>query len=302
MKQSAKQLLKSAVKKVYHRSSPPVETRAEEPVPPFECSWEWLRPAFAKVNRQVQRPSYTWGVLQGVSVARALGHRRVSVLEFGVAGGCGLVKLEQIAEAAEGLTGVEIDVYGFDTGCGLPKPQDYRDMPFLWRQGDFAMDLPRLRERLRRAHLQIGLVEKTVPDFVATKFAPVCFVSIDLDFYTGTYHALKLLEAEPDRLLPRIPFYFDDIMGGIGGGCSEFTGERLAIKEFNDTHPMRKISTQPGLKFLVPPEEKEQQWVEMMYFAHLFDHPEYSEDVRGHGMNIDVDGHAMRIDAPAGCR
>lgn len=28
--------------------------------------------------------------------------------------------------------------YGFDTGKGLPKPQDYRDLPNLYRESAFA--------------------------------------------------------------------------------------------------------------------------------------------------------------------
>ena len=48
------------------------------------------------------------------------------MLEFGVAGGAGLLSLERIAELVEGLTGVEIEVHGFDTGTGLPAPKDYR--------------------------------------------------------------------------------------------------------------------------------------------------------------------------------
>jgi hypothetical protein len=59
-------------------------------------------------------------VLQGVSLAKVLNLPRVSVFEFGVAGGSGLVSLERVAELVEQKTGVGIDVYGFDTGEGFP--------------------------------------------------------------------------------------------------------------------------------------------------------------------------------------
>ena len=70
------------------------------------------------------RPTYTWGVIQGCHLASTLGVKRISVIEMGVAGGNGLVSLERVSEKSEDIFGVGIDVYGFDSGCGLPKPQD----------------------------------------------------------------------------------------------------------------------------------------------------------------------------------
>jgi hypothetical protein len=55
--------------------------------------------------------------LQGAHLAKALGIKRVSVIEFGVAGGNGLVALDRIAEKVEQALGIDIDVYGFDTGA-----------------------------------------------------------------------------------------------------------------------------------------------------------------------------------------
>src|SRR6187549_2659720 len=46
-------------------------------------------------------PQYTWGVLQAAHLATTLGIRRISVIEFGVAGGNGLVALERAFERAE---------------------------------------------------------------------------------------------------------------------------------------------------------------------------------------------------------
>jgi hypothetical protein len=78
------------------------------------------------------RAPYIWGVLQGVALGKVLGMDRVSVLEFGVAGGRGLLALEHIAASVEEMLKIQIDVYGFDTATGLPKPQDYRDCPNVW--------------------------------------------------------------------------------------------------------------------------------------------------------------------------
>jgi hypothetical protein len=208
-----------------------------------------------------------------VNLAKALGKKRVSVIEFGVAGGNGLVALERVAEKVEAYFDVGVDVYGFDTGVGLPKPQDYRDLPNIYTEGRHPMDVNTLRQRLRRAQLFIGLVEETVRDFVQSKPAPVAFVAIDLDYYSSTMHALQLLDAQQDLLLPRIHCYCDDCMGLTFG---DHNGERLAIAEFNASHDTRKISPIYGLKYFLPAPFANQLWLEAFFMAHIFDHDQYA--------------------------
>jgi hypothetical protein len=268
-----------------------------EPAVPFDNSYVWLRATFLRLMRDphfarmpvTRRPGYVWGVLQGVGLAKVLGFDRVSVIEFGVAGGAGLLALERIAEAAEELLGVGVDVYGFDTGSGLPKPQDYRDCPNLWVGGDYPMDRAQLEPRLRRARLKLGLVEETVPTLLASNISPVAFVAIDLDLYSSTREALRLLDAKQEALSPRIYFYFDDI---IGYSYSDYTGERLAIAEFNEAHDTRKLSPIYGLKHFVPPAYANAWWVDLLYMAHIFDHSLYGhpDELRGCQI-IDVEGH-----------
>jgi len=86
------------------------------------------------------------------------------------------------------------------------------------------MDVPKLESRLTRAKLRLGLVKDTVSDFIADKPAPVAFISVDLDYYSSTVDALRLLDAPEALLLPRVHCYFDDIMGLNCGDCN---GERL---------------------------------------------------------------------------
>lgn len=219
------------------------------------------------------RPNYVWGVLQGAHLAKSIGIERISVIEFGVAGGNGLVALDHIADKVEDALGVRVDVYGFDTGVGLPKPTDYRDLPNIWVEGAFGMEVEKLKKRLARAELVLGPVEKTVPPFIAARPAPVAFIAFDLDYYSSTMQAFKLLEADPAILMPRIYSYFDDIMGHT---YSDFTGERLAIREFNNDHTNRKISAIYGLKYFLPKPYDQEAWSEMVYLTHIFDHPLYS--------------------------
>src|SRR5687768_6898223 len=77
----------------------------------------WLNSVFKKLVAEPDcsvRPYYTWGVLQGARLGKAIGIDRISVIEFGVAGGVGLVALDRIAERVEQNLGIGIDVYGFD--------------------------------------------------------------------------------------------------------------------------------------------------------------------------------------------
>jgi hypothetical protein len=217
-------------------------------------------------------PQYFWGTCCAAALASALEIDRIAVVEFGVAGGNGLLALETIAADVAQRSGVEIEVYGFDTGSGLPKPQDYRDLPQMWSEGAFAMDVDALRRRLTSAELILGPVAETVPAFAANVSCPVGFVAFDLDMYTSTIDAFSLLEASGSALLPRIVCYFDDI---IGFSHSEFTGERLAIKEFNQRHQTRKISKLYGLRYVL---DLDHWWTDMMYMFHAFDHPRYADN------------------------
>lgn len=267
------------------------ENQSSHEIIPFDNNYKWLRAnhlQFTKDPICAKHPAYTWGVLQGAALAKILGIERISAIEFGVAGGRGLLAMERAAELAEETTGVGIDVYGFDTKSGLPKPQDYRDLPNIFFDGQYPMDESQLEKRLRRARLKLGLVEETVPRFQDSNHSPIAFVSVDLDLYSSTMHALKVFEVDERLLLPRIVCYYDDILGHT---YSDFNGERLAISEFNAAHSMRKFSPVYGLKYYVPPQHKSSLWTEKFYFLHLFDHSLYNHpDSLSKDIRIDVDG------------
>src|SRR5215471_14014645 len=81
---------------------------------PFDNRSDWIG---MTLERFMQDPlcrakaPYIWGVLQGCALGKVLGLSRVSVMEFGVASGAGLLSLERIAERAEKSIGIEIEVY-----------------------------------------------------------------------------------------------------------------------------------------------------------------------------------------------
>ncbi|MGE5499693.1 MAG: hypothetical protein ACM3Q2_16595, partial [Syntrophothermus sp.] len=195
-------------------------------------SYEWRVQAGA-----VDRPHYGFILYNAAVLGKKLGVKRISVLEFGVAGGNGILNLEYHAEEISKLTGIGIEIYGFDTGEGLPSPVDFRDLPYHWKEGFYKMEYSRLSPLLKRTRLVLGDLKDTSKDFFE-KYnpAPIGAVIYDLDFYSSTVTALKMLEAGEQFYLPRVFCYFDDINGSELELYSSYTGERLAIREFNAEH------------------------------------------------------------------
>jgi hypothetical protein len=251
------------------------DAQEESPAPyDADFSYPGLNKILTRMMDDGFRVPYAWGMLQSVSLANAIGVPRISVLEFGVAGGNGLVALEQIADRLETLFPVKIDVYGFDTGAGLPSVTDYRDVPNIASTGLYVMDEAKLRSRLKRSHLVLGDVKDTVAAFTAGKPAPIGFLACDLILYTSTVSCLRTLDAGESVLLPRIHCIFDDVLGFSYGDCN---GQRLAIHEFNASHAMRKVSPMYGLRHYVPARCFNEMWVEKVWIAHIFDHSLYGK-------------------------
>ena len=221
------------------------------------------------LHKHLRRPHFLWGALQGVNLARALGVKRVSLIEFGVAGGNGLTALESIAETLEPIFGVTIDIHGFDAVAGMPKPQDYRDLPNLIPEGFYPMDKERLELRLKRSKLHLGAINETMCAFIASKPAPIAFIEFDFFSYSSTLQALHIFEADQSLLLPRIHCFFRNVLGRT---LSDFAGERLAISEFNAKHENRKIAKIYGLQYYL---RNVGRWVDQYYIAHIFDHDLY---------------------------
>ena len=214
----------------------------------------------------VARPHYLVGVLGGADQAKREGAAKISVMEFGVAGGNGLVALQEYAAAVEKETGIEISVYGFDAGSGLPALcGDYRDHPDQWRPSDYRMDEQALRQRLdKRTTLVIGDIKTTLPKFVAErKASPVGFVSVDVDLYSSTVDTLKIFTLPGKTMLRRVPMYFDDMDFVFN---HRFAGEFLAVEEFNRNQDGVRIDIWRGLWKHRP--FPESPWLRNMYMAH----------------------------------
>lgn len=256
-------------------------------VPGVQALWRKLDigPLALRMRYDIaSRPQYAYGVYSAAMLAQRLGIKAISVFEFGVASGNGLLALESLAEAIEREADVRISVFGFDSGAGMPPPVDYRDLPHVWGEGFYKMDADALRARLRRARLLLGDVAQTIPELMsAGEMPPVGFVAFDLDYYSSTKAAFKLLEGASSTHLPRVYCYFDDITGPETACMNEHVGELLAIREFNAEHARQKISK---IENLWIERAKPAYWNEKMYAFHDFDHPLYTRNLTPQGVEF----------------
>lgn len=219
----------------------------------------------------VRYPCYAVGLQTACKYATLAGASGFTAIEFGVAGGNGLVELSKYAARLSESTGLKIRVVGFDTGSGLPPSTDYRDVPWLWNPGDFPCDISQLRRVLPpEIELVVGRIEETLPRWLGKEVAlPIGFVSVDVDFYSGTAAICESLRvADISHLLPFVSFYFDDLLRYL---TPRNTGELAAILEFNEKSTDRKLDRDDWLSEDRPFGER--MWLRRMYSLCCLDHP-----------------------------
>jgi len=225
----------------------------------------------------VERPHYAYGLHHAARLAGVLGLPAVAAIEFGVAGGNGLLSMGRLAREVSRITGVKIEVYGFDTGQGLPKGEDYRDLPYLWPEGSYAMDVAALQARIGdNTSLILGDVRETAARFVATHHpAPIGFIAFDMDLYSSTRDAFEMLRSPSEAMLPRVLCYFDDLAGGTDFALHcDAVGELAAIAEYNATAGAERCLAQ--VNGLQGRRAMRSRWAAQMYAHHIFGHSQYN--------------------------
>jgi hypothetical protein len=197
--------------------------------------WQAFYKEYLETHR-LQRMWYAEPIMQAAQLARKKGYSAISAIEFGVGGGTGLVLAELYAKETARLTGVAIDVYGFDLGTGLPEVSGIDKIEY-WKQGDYAMDISALQGQLRNAKLILGDIGDTVKTFFKDYSpAPIGAMFVDVDLYSSTLPVLDMLLEDDAHFLPTVYMCFDDLY------CSgDYSGEWLAIKEFNAKSANSKI-------------------------------------------------------------
>ena len=220
-----------------------------------------------------ERPSYAWCLYYASLEAKALGHKAMTAIELGVAGGAGLLLLCKYRDEIERVTGVKITLVGLDAGTGLPASSDPRDLLYCWPAGSFEMDIPKLQGRLAgRAEVVFGDVAATARDLRISSEAPLAAIFFDLDFYTSTRDAFILFSKE--NLLPRVWCYFDDVSGAPHNAYTDSIGVRAAIKEFNANRSPLDSHLSQAYTFLFDGQEV---WHQQIYLYHRMNHPDYNK-------------------------
>lgn len=115
----------------------------------------------------MRKPVYAYGLYRAARLASRLVVERISALEL--AGGRGLLALERRARDIGRMFDVQMDVVGLDTGEGLTAPQDHRDLPYRFAEGNYAIDEAELRSRLKRARLILGDAAVTFGELLAIR-------------------------------------------------------------------------------------------------------------------------------------
>jgi hypothetical protein len=219
-------------------------------------------------------------MLAAADLARKLGHKRISVLEFGVAGGNGLAFIRDFAPKAEQATGVGFDIYGFDTGEGMPPPEGNRDLPHWFRESQYRMDHVALRDYIPEAKLLLGNIRDTAPSFVEQcRPAPIGALFNDVDYYSSTMHSLSIFDAVdrfPDCFLPRAFMYLDDILGTELEMYGPYNGQLAAVADYNESRGSSKIHLNQNLI-----SQAHLRYRYQIYYVHMFSHPRYQEYIGG---------------------
>jgi hypothetical protein len=217
------------------------------------------------------RRQYAWPTLFAADQARNLGIKAVSVVEFGVAAGAGLLNMCALEERTTKATGVAFRVYGFDSGVGMPSAIDYRDQPDRYQRGDFPMGDPDvLRGALPSfAEPVIGDIKTTLGDFLGRDLSAAPSSS---RWTSITIRQPNLLCGSlADRPRPTYPRSRSILTTSIRTIRAHGTASNWRLRSSTQSTPNARLRHSPFLRtwrlF------KNAAWIEHMFATQIFDHP-----------------------------
>jgi len=146
-----------------------------------------------------------------------------ALAEFGIYQGWWINQLwEYTAEL-----GLEREIYGFDSFCGLSKPHPKFDSSF-WQEGQYACDLDTVRANVKaderpRIKLIPGFFADSLPRPESQAVDSYCFARIDCDIYEPALQCLRYLGP---RLSDGAILVFDDWPHRL------HQGEQMAFQEW----------------------------------------------------------------------
>jgi hypothetical protein len=222
------------------------------------------------------RQHHAYCILKCAEEAKSLNIKTVSLIEFGVANGAGLINISKISKKVTKITGIEFKIYGFDTGTGMPVPVSFKDHPELYKVGDYPMDFVNLKLKLdNNVELIIGDIDQTIQKFSQNILkSPIGFISLDVDYYSSSVQALSLLELiTPNQLLPCTYLYVDDIEEDTH---NSICGELGAIGSFNKKN-INNIFIEKSSNIRWNRIFKNAKWIDKIFYIHNFNHEERSK-------------------------
>tara|TARA_Y100000294_G_scaffold160935_1_gene164955 strand:- start:507 stop:1331 length:825 start_codon:yes stop_codon:yes gene_type:complete len=186
------------------------------------------------------RPHYALGALFAAHQATFFGYKKFTLIEFGCWNNEGLIDLDHWCSIIKKLYNIDYQIYGFDSGKGLPESNHNKDVKYKWSSNDFAVNKFYSIKKLNNVKLIVGNVKNTINDFIKKNFSqePIGFISFDMDYFTSTSQSFKIFKSQQKNFIPRPILYFDDFIL-----TSEFEGEYLAINNFNSKNKNNKISS-----------------------------------------------------------
>jgi len=243
---------------------------------------------YLSLKYKVFKPHYETILLESCKEAKKLGINNVSVLELGVAGGNGIIALEKYKKSIESYLKIKIDIYGFDTGEGMPKSNLKEDLIFVWKQGQYKINKDLIRKKTN-SKIFYGDVKNTINDFIKLNPNKICSIFFDLDYYSSTKAFLDQINNLKKYLLPRVLCYFDDLHVPEKY-ISDVNGELLAINEFNSSNTNCKLgaSIDHVMDFKFPLAKNS------IYMLHVFDNPDYNKFI-GFAYGDDSDIKSRKI-------
>ena len=243
-------------------------------------------------TQAASRPHYAYCMLAAADLATRLGHDRISAIEFGVAGGNGLAFIRDFAPKVLRATGVSFEIYGFDTGEGMPPPKDAKDLPYWFQASQYRMDRAALEQFVPEAKLMIGDIKDTTPRFVEKMGpAPIGAIFNDVDYYSSSLNSFEIFDQVrqfPESFLPRVFVYLDDILGTELEMYGPFNGQMAAVADYNASQSQVKIHLNQNLI-----SQSHLRYRYQIYYAHLLSHPRYQQYVGG--LQQEALQHALKL-------
>ena len=216
------------------------------------------------------RPHYETILLESALEAKRLNYKEITILELGTGSGNGIFSLIKYKKKIEKYCKIKINIYGFDTGNGLPKLKSKFDLSFLWHEGQFKQNFD--LNALKEAKIFSGEVKDEIDEFIKLNPKNISAIFFDMDLYSSTTDFLNQINKIEKFLSPRVLCYFDDVFNTFHH-INEFNGEILAINEFNKLNNNIKIGKSvDNIKDFRFPLAKGK-----LYSIQKFDHVDYNK-------------------------